>query len=1581
MGPPFPLTPLPYHAARLPGGRGRAGKFLCAGFNPPLLTHMLHFTSLHSHYRTHLYAPQPQPHSFLTDKQHTFTPSPQGSLLQHAEFAQRFHSGTPCSSTQDITRGANGNYTRLIESMEDAAVEPAILQNLAVSLAKTSRYLSLSPSFQRCSLSSWITDNIKKKECCFYVEDGREGICMCGYPKVQHTDEAIKPEEFMGEPWDPHRHVREVPTDAFGDINFGGIGQKTGKYIRVSSETSAELLYQLMTERWKLNPPNLLISVTGGAKNFYMRTHLKDKFRRGLMKVAQTTGAWILTGGTHTGVMKHVGKAVRDYTLSSSSVDGQIVAIGVATWGVIHNRQTLVHPEGRFPAHYYLDEQGQGRLSCLDVNHSHFLLVDDGTHGRYGVEIEVRGRLEKLISEQPLGNRENGVKIPVVCVVLDGGPGTLNTIYSSMMNSTPCVILEGSGRLADVIAHVADLPLSKVTLALIHRLLKKFFAEEYESFTEIKIIEWTKKIQDIVRMRQLLTVFCIDEEKNSDLDVAILQAFLKASRNGDSVGKRNRERQLELAVAWNRVDIAESEIFTEESQWKSSDLHQAMFSALVGHKSEFVRLLLENGVCIRQFLQHQDTLHELYTHLPSCLFLRKVVKRAPKGSKIALNHVADEVRHLLGSFTQPLYVLAPLRHRVEISNEDICLTLPGKGHGLELPCFEQERAPDTVWDPGRDLFLWSVLQNKRELAEITWEECSDCIAAALAASKILKKLAQEGGDNGEEAESMRELANHYEKRAIGVFSECHSSDEQRAKKLLTRVSPSWGGATCLRLALEADDKSFIAHSGVQALLTQIWCGEVAVDNPQWKLLLCMVFFPLIYTGFLAFRRDEAIRREAERTEEEQLVVDTVTGFCNNDKDEAQNRDQSQKPHFRPLNCWTRLTGLYACPQVKFYWNIASYFGFLWLFAVVLMMDFQPSPSWRELLLYGWLTSLVSEEVRQVFHDSDGFGLQKKAKVYIKDPWNILDVLSIGLFIAGLVCRLQAPGTVFYVGKVILCIDFIIFCLRLMAIFTISRTLGPKIIIVRRMMMDLFFFMFLLSIWVVAYGVAKQGILIQNEERFNWIFRGAVYEPYLIIFGSLPASIDNTQFTMDSCSVNGTDPLKPKCPVLNDDNMPVFPEWLTIIMLCVYLLFANILLLNLLIAIFNYTFTEVQDNTDTIWKFQRYELIKEYHSRPALPPPFILLSHLYLFFIHVLLQRPTQKHKQFRKELTQSEEEDLLAWESFMKDNYLSSLRQDKNQSVEYRIQDTAEKIETMSELLEREHDRGSAAMVKRLARLEDQVSKSTKALQWIMDALKSQGYKSKQEAPLMACAIKSTESDRAESSGQEPEEEKTHHFYARQHHYPGSTVKRFPVPEEKVPWEVHKLGCIYHKIPKLSSALWTLLHTVLQFTINKQSQTQTVQPWTVTELKAQCWNFWLSGRRQQDAGHSLGVKIPDVTVSALYPHRQGPAQPGAPLPESLEAALGKKLYQKIKTKVESGSGVKEVYQGYVDDSRNTDNAWVETTVIAVHLNWRSMLMGNGYEVGSSSDRLQWQEVSSRTAMCPYQREALRLIAQLHNISF
>ncbi|KAK6300028.1 hypothetical protein J4Q44_G00300610 [Coregonus suidteri] len=40
---------------------------------------------------------------------------------------------------------------------------------------------------------------------------------------------------------------------------------------------------------------------------------------------------------------------------------------------------------------------------------------------------------------------------------------------------------------------------------------------------------------------------------------------------------------------------------------------------------------------------------------------------------------------------------------------------------------------------------------------------------------------------------------------------------------------------------------------------------------------------------------------------------------------------------------------------------------------------------------------------------------------------------------------------------------------------------------------------------------------------------------------------------------------------------------------------------------SHTFSKVQEHSDTYWKFQRYNLIVEYHSRPCLAPPFILIK--------------------------------------------------------------------------------------------------------------------------------------------------------------------------------------------------------------------------------------------------------------------------------------------------------------------------------------------------------------------------------------
>ena len=66
--------------------------------------------------------------------------------------------------------------------------------------------------------------------------------------------------------------------------------------MRVSHDTDVQLIVNFMKKEWKLKIPNLVISVTGGAKSFVLKPRLKEVFRRGLIKAAKSTSAWIITG-------------------------------------------------------------------------------------------------------------------------------------------------------------------------------------------------------------------------------------------------------------------------------------------------------------------------------------------------------------------------------------------------------------------------------------------------------------------------------------------------------------------------------------------------------------------------------------------------------------------------------------------------------------------------------------------------------------------------------------------------------------------------------------------------------------------------------------------------------------------------------------------------------------------------------------------------------------------------------------------------------------------------------------------------------------------------------------------------------------------------------------------------------------------------------------------------------------------------------------------------------------------------------------------------------------------------------------
>ncbi|CAI9600320.1 unnamed protein product [Staurois parvus] len=333
-----------------------------------------------------------------------------------------------------------------------------------------------------------------------------------------------------------------------------------------------------------------------------------------------------------------------------------------------------------------------------------------------------------------------------------------------MCNNTPCVIVEGSGRVADIIAQVANLSSSRITVSLIKNKLQNLFSESYDNFTEDQIIMWTKKIQDIVRMRSLLTI--LREEKVGDrgMDVAILQALLKASQNADNNGQENWDHQLKLAVSWNRPDIAQTQIFTEDWTWKPSDLYPSLTLSLIEDKPSFVRLFLERGVSLAEYLT-RDTLTYLYNNTePSSLIHSKLEREATvEGSKeivlstIELHHVSHVLQDLLGDLTEPLYRESKRKQR---SMVQINIKSNGKVGAMK------HREHQQLDHPVRDLLIWCIVQNRAEMADIFWNQTQDSVAGALACTKILKALSKEEEDS-KEIEDMTALADLYEERAAG----------------------------------------------------------------------------------------------------------------------------------------------------------------------------------------------------------------------------------------------------------------------------------------------------------------------------------------------------------------------------------------------------------------------------------------------------------------------------------------------------------------------------------------------------------------------------------------------------------------------------------------------------------------------------------------------------------------------------------------------------------------------------------------------------------------------------------------------
>ncbi|XP_077041462.1 transient receptor potential cation channel subfamily M member 7 [Agelaius phoeniceus] len=1210
------------------------------------------------------------------------------------------------------------------------------------------------------SQKSWIENTFTKRECVYIIPSSKDPHrclpgcqicqqlvrCCCGRLVRQHAcftaSLAMKYSDVkLGEncnqdteEWSVEKHTEQTSTDAYGVINFqGGSHSYRAKYVRLSYDTKPEAILQLMLKEWQMELPKLVISVHGGMQKFELHPRIKQLLGKGLIKAAVTTGAWIITGGVNTGVAKHVGDALREHASRSSR---KICTIGIAPWGVIENRNDLVGRDVVAPYQTLLNPLS--KLNVLNNLHSHFILVDDGTVGKYGAEVKLRRELEKTINLQRIHARI-GQGVPVVALVFEGGPNVILTVLDFLQESppVPVVVCEGTGRAADILAYVhkqteegGNVP-EGAEPEIISTIKKTF------NFGQSEAVHLFQTLLECMKKKELITVFHIGSDEHQDIDVAILTALLKGT-NASAFD------QLVLTLAWDRVDIAKNHVFVYGQQWLVGSLEQAMLDALVMDRVAFVKLLIENGVSMHKFLTI-PRLEELYNTKqgptnPTLFHLVRDVKQGnlPPGYKINLIDVGLVIEYLMGGTYRCTYTRKRFRaiynslsgnnrrsgRNPSSTTPQMCKSHETFGNRADKkekmrhnhfiktaqpykPKIDtgaeegkKKRTKDEIVDiddpetrrfayPLNELLLWAVLMKRQKMALFFWQHGEESMAKALVACKVYRSMAYEAKQSDlvdDTSEELKQYSNEFGQLAVELLEQSFRQDETMAMKLLTYELKNWSNSTCLKLAVSSRLRPFVAHTCTQMLLSDMWMGRLNMRKNSWyKVILSILLPPAIL--LLEYKTKAEMSHIPQSQDAHQMAMDDSE---NNFQTAADEIPMEVFKEVRILDSTYEKHDMETPAKPKRLPITQKFYAFY--HAPIVKFWFNTLAYLGFLMLYTFVVLVKMEElpsvqewivIAYIFTSA----IEKIREIFMSEAGKINQKIKVWF------------SDYFNISDTVAIVTFFIgFALRFGAKGNFGENTYREnyIFVAGRITycLNIIFWYVRLLDFLAVNQQAGPYVMMIGKMVANMFYIVVIMALVLLSFGvprkailypdeapswTLARDIVFHPYWMIFGEVYAYE--IDVCANNSDEKVAHLcgpGTWLTPFLQAVYLFVQYIIMVNLLIAFFNNVYLQVKAISNIVWKYQRYHFIMAYHEKPVLPPPLIILSHMASLFCCICKRRKTDKASDGPKLfLTEEDQKKLHDFEELCVEMYFNEKDDKFHSGSEERIRVTFERVEQM----------------------------------------------------------------------------------------------------------------------------------------------------------------------------------------------------------------------------------------------------------------------------------------------------------------